>query len=682
MALRGFGSRGLVAALVCGTALVCGAAAPASAQGTWVQLSSMPAAAFGTTAATGGGKVWVVGGANGSTELKTAYSYDPAATTKWAQLPSMTFCRFGAGAAFTSGALYVIGGVGTSSVSDPPQPDDCPPGNPPPIEGAPGEPCPTGDVLCSVERYDPANNSWSQVGHMHDSRYGVAVAQTGGLIYAIGGSDGTGVLTSVESYDPDTDTWTTRAPLHVARMWASAAVGGDGHIYVIGGENNGGQLATVEAYNPSTDTWSTTVDSLPMPVAHGAAVASPDGRVLLVGGSDDNGNLLDSVYAYAPSSDSWTQISSLPNGPRAYEAAAPMPSVPGQSILVSGMGNSGLLTSTWRFDLIDTTKPVINAVTIDNGAAWTGSNDVTVHVTATDSGGVASVAISNRAPFNGALVPAATSTFAYQAGGVDIPWDLSFARLSNVNPLKIYVQVTDGAGNLSGINQQASISLDSVDPTMVSGPGTRLVAGVALGGTSAPVQAYWQGSDNIGVTRYTLQRTIDGGATYQPLTLSPANAVSSNRTVSRACSCGYRVQASDAAGNTTAWATGALFVPSVVQEGATGTSHTGIWATGTSSNYDAGHDRYASKAGASFSYSFTARSVAWVAPKSATRGQAKVYVDGHLSGTVSLYSSTAKNRQLIFAKNWSEVGHHTLRIVVVGTRGHPRVDVDAFERLI
>jgi hypothetical protein len=142
------------------------------------------------------------------------------------------------------------------------------------------------------------------------------------------------------------------------------------------------------------------------------------------------------------------------------------------------------------------------------------------------------------------------------------------------------------------------------------------------------------------------------------------------------------VQASDGAGNISAWATGPQFTPSVVQEGATGTSHTGTWSTGTSSNYDGGHDRYASKAGASFTYSFTARSVAWVAPRSSTRGQAKVYVDGHLSKTVTLYSTSAKNRQLIFAKNWSEVGHHTLRIVVVGTKGHPRVDVDAFERLV
>ena len=35
-------------------------------------------------------------------------------------------------------------------------------------------------------------------------------------------------------------------------------------------------------------------------------------------------------------------------------------------------------------------------------------------------------------------------------------------------------------------------------------------------------------------------------------------------------------------------------------------------------------------------------------------------------------------RQVLFATNWDASGSHTIQIRVVGTDGHPRVDLDAF----
>jgi hypothetical protein len=81
------------------------------------------------------------------------------------------------------------------------------------------------------------------------------------------------------------------------------------------------------------------------------------------------------------------------------------------------------------------------------------------------------------------------------------------------------------------------------------------------------------------------------------------------------------------------------------------------------------------------SYRFTGSSIGWIAAKGPTRGSAAVYVDGVYAGTVSLYSSTTTTRVVAFARNFGANGTHTLRIVVSGTAGHPRVDVDAFVRL-
>jgi hypothetical protein len=55
-----------------------------------------------------------------------------------------------------------------------------------------------------------------------------------------------------------------------------------------------------------------------------------------------------------------------------------------------------------------------------------------------------------------------------------------------------------------------------------------------------------------------------------------------------------------------------------------------------------------------------------------------VFVDNVYKGTVNLYSATSRARQIVFAFSWPSVGTHHLKLVVVGTAGHPRVDVDAF----
>jgi hypothetical protein len=55
-----------------------------------------------------------------------------------------------------------------------------------------------------------------------------------------------------------------------------------------------------------------------------------------------------------------------------------------------------------------------------------------------------------------------------------------------------------------------------------------------------------------------------------------------------------------------------------------------------------------------------------------------VYVDGELVRTVSTHRPSASPRRIVFTRSWDDVGRHTIRLVVVGTSGRPRVDVDAF----
>jgi hypothetical protein len=61
-------------------------------------------------------------------------------------------------------------------------------------------------------------------------------------------------------------------------------------------------------------------------------------------------------------------------------------------------------------------------------------------------------------------------------------------------------------------------------------------------------------------------------------------------------------------------------------------------------------------------------------------GLARVFVDGQLKATVDLGVLTGSftRRQTAYQQSFAAVGTHTLRIVVAGTPGHPRVDIDAF----
>ena len=78
------------------------------------------------------------------------------------------------------------------------------------------------------------------------------------------------------------------------------------------------------------------------------------------------------------------------------------------------------------------------------------------------------------------------------------------------------------------------------------------------------------------------------------------------------------------------------------------------------------------------SFRFSGRAVAVVAPRSRARGAAKVYVDGIYVRTVSLYRRTTTARSVVFARSWTTRGTHTIKLVLVGTAGHPRFDIDAF----
>jgi GH25 family lysozyme M1 (1,4-beta-N-acetylmuramidase) len=214
-------------------------------------------------------------------------------------------------------------------------------------------------------------------------------------------------------------------------------------------------------------------------------------------------------------------------------------------------------------------------------------------------------------------------------------------------------------------------------------PGSTIHPSLFAGGTigsTVPIRTTWGASDASGIAAFGAVRKTNTGS-WIGQTLAAKASTSLTQSLAVGTSYRYGVRATDGASNTGAYAYGAAFKAIRTQQYSStvhySTGWTGLYVTSASG----GSLRYATRAGAWVSYTFSGRSIGWVAYRGPTRGKADVYVDGAYRSTVDLYSATSTARPIVFVANWSAVGTHTVRIVVKGTAGHPRVDVDAFVRL-
>lgn len=217
---------------------------------------------------------------------------------------------------------------------------------------------------------------------------------------------------------------------------------------------------------------------------------------------------------------------------------------------------------------------------------------------------------------------------------------------------------------------------DTVAP-VASAPVSRLYAPATLGTTTVPVRTAWTASDPCGISAYGLRRQAYGSAFVDQVLASPRAALV-KQDLAPGVRYRYAVRATDGAANTGAFDYGAWFVASAIQETDATVAHSGAWAAATSSAASGGATAFTTQAGAAATLSISGTSAAWVSPTGPTRGSARVYVDGVLASTVSLYAATGHSRQVVFATSWATTGKHTIRIVNLGTSGHPRIDLDAF----
>ena len=245
-------------------------------QGIWESKASMPTARQNAATGVINGKLYVVGGYNGSSSLTTLEVYDPATNTWEAKAPMPT-ARNSMSGEVIGGKLYVVGGVAQNNLN-------------------------------ILEVYDPVTNTWASEAPMINPRSNLGTAVFDGKLYAAGGCAGycAPVTNVLEVYDPASDTWTYKASMLTGRGFTDVAVV-NGLFYAMGGccgwtgpESNV-MANTVEVYDPTSNTWAARAQHL-------------------VGGNDTTGNINDKIYVakptatevYDPLGDTWSSLSPMP----------------------------------------------------------------------------------------------------------------------------------------------------------------------------------------------------------------------------------------------------------------------------------------------------------------------------------------------------------------------------------
>ena len=226
--------------------------------------------------------------------------------------------------------------------------------------------------------------------------------------------------------------------------------------------------------------------------------------------------------------------------------------------------------------------------------------------------------------------------------------------------------VTVRATHLTGLTAGSAaltVNGDTTAPTFTTWPSAAPRTG-QVSTTAVPVTIGWRASDNLALA--SVKATAPAAAAFGPTTTAWSTSLRPG---------GARkitLQPVDRAGNTGGAAT-ITRTPLLTSE-QRGTK-VGTWSQLRGKSCLGGAIMASSRKGASMTWTVTGRSVALVALRSSRSGSATVYVDGARAGTVNLYSTSARYRQIVWTKAVSN-GKHIVKIVVAGTSGHPNVHTD------
>jgi hypothetical protein len=238
----------------------------------------------------------------------------------------------------------------------------------------------------------------------------------------------------------------------------------------------------------------------------------------------------------------------------------------------------------------------------------------------------------------------------------------------------VNVEAWDNMGFQSGDVTDGPLCYDSVPPKITATPSVTLEDQAGPVHSTAPVTVTWKGTDaTSGVNHYTLYQSKDGHA-YIHVATTTARSVVLNLAFGHAYT--FKVTATDNAGNTSAAKKSSTCKLSLLQENSAAIKYSAGWSRHKLSGASGGSVEYASQAGNTATLTFTGTQVAWVSTQGASQGSASVKLGSASAATISTHAPSTKTAEIVDVLH--AAGSHKLVIQVLGTPGHPRIDIDAF----
>ncbi|KAG1650863.1 Kelch-like protein 2 [Nymphon striatum] len=169
---------------------------------------------------------------------------------------------------------------------------------------------PDGSESKAMWRYDPVFDAWQEMQSMNTTRSELGLAIVDGMIYAVGGWDGSCRLSSVEQYNPKTNMWMPVSQMKIA-VTSPAVASYNGHLIVTGGGilEEGNSTNHVQSYDPKADVWT---ELTPMVMARsGSAACVLNHQIYVIGGWRQSVDNTNTVECYNPKTKIWKMVASL-----------------------------------------------------------------------------------------------------------------------------------------------------------------------------------------------------------------------------------------------------------------------------------------------------------------------------------------------------------------------------------
>jgi N-acetylneuraminic acid mutarotase len=232
----------------------------------WQRLADLPLPVHHTAMATVGGKIYVLGGATGtSTPTNRVFAYDPEANA-WSERARLLQATWAAAAVTYQERIYLFSGTAAPNFSSNP-------------------------AVPHTQVYTPATDSWStNYAPLPLPRNHMAAVRIGTHVYVSPGRTANAADQAdrrFHRYDLVRNVWTELAPLPEFYRSGSALAQVYGTLYLIGGEGSGPVLNKVHAYDSTSNAWRRVPD---LPEGrHGMGAVTVGNSIYVPGGGFQNG---------------------------------------------------------------------------------------------------------------------------------------------------------------------------------------------------------------------------------------------------------------------------------------------------------------------------------------------------------------------------------------------------------